>query len=299
VVEQFLQFVSTYEVQIVIGVIVTVAATIIIFLLRGVVRKVWELIFPPSGKEVRDKKLRLHFNELSEETKAILSEARISEMYGLVVTYAGGIPQYHPDFVGIELPKLPDSFEAHFPIESKMYGDYISRILRNNEGYKELRQKVRTDFESEGIPVVNINPPPKTSPVIYDTILWPLFSWWKDCNQGKAKPWPNFEQIETNVDFGPNHLVVAGWGSGAIAYAETDSDKQKCKYAIGKVAKNTEYESEAAETIDMANERVKEIRTFKEQLIDTLDDIGKFWPGTKKYKFREEKNCSRCKELFH
>lgn len=242
--------------------------------------------------------LKKHFEELNGEVRSTISEAKISEMYGLIVTYAGGIPQYHPDFVGIELPKLPDSFEAHFPKETKMYGNYIGRILRNNEGYKELRQKIKTDFESEGIPVVNINPPPKTSPAIYDTIFWPLFSWWKDRSQGKNKPWPNFEQIETTADFGPNHLVVAGWGSGAIAYAKTNSDRRKCKHAIGKVAENKEYESEATKTIKMANERVKEIRTFKEQLMDTLDDIEKFWPGTKKSKFKKAKNCPKCKEIF-
>lgn len=249
-------------------------------------------------KREQDRKLRIHFKELAEEAKSILSEANVSEMYGLIVTYAGSIPQYHPDCVGIELPKLPDSFQAHFPKETEMYGNYISRILRNNKVYKELRQKIKTDFESEGIPLVNTSPPPKISPVIYDTVFWPLFSCWKDRSQGKAKALPNFEQIETTADFGPNHLVVAGWGSGAIAYAETDNDRQKCKHAIGKVAENKEYESEAAKTIEMANERVKEIRTFKEQLMDTLDDIEKFWPGTKKYKFKKAKNCPKCKEIF-
>lgn len=297
--EQLLQFVSTYKVQIIVGVIVTVAATIIIFLLRSAVRKLWEIIFPPSGKEVRDKKLRLHFNEIYKETRTVFSEANISEMYGLVVVYAGGMPLYHPDVVGIELPKLPDLFEAHFPKETKIYGDYISRILRNNEGYKELCQKIKTDFESEGIPVVNINSPPTTSPVIYNTIVWPLFSWWKERSQGRERPSPNFSQIETTADFGPNQLVVAGWGSGAIAYAKTDSDRQKCEYAIGKVAENKKYEQEATIMIETANKLVKDIRTFKRQLIDSLEDIERYWPGTSKHKFKEKNNCARCKGIFH
>lgn len=297
--EQLLQFVSTYKVQIIVGVVVTAAATIIIFFLRSVVRKLWEIIFPPSGKEVRDKKLRLHFNEIYTETRTALSEANISEMYGLVVVYAGGIPLYHPDFVRIELPKLLDSFEVHFPKETKMYGDYISRILRNNEGYKGLWQKIKTDFESEGIPIVNINLPPTTSPVIYDTVIWPLFSWWKERSQGKESPLPNFSQIETTAAFGPNQLVVAGWRSGAIAYAKTDSDRQKCEYAIGKVAENKKYEQEATIMIETANKQVKDIMTFKRQLIDSLEDIERYWPGTSKHKFKEENNCARCKELFH
>ncbi len=294
--DQIWQFLSENREALIIGVIIA----IVIALFRNLLRRLWQAIFPTAEKKKeKDNKLKVHFKELKDEARAILSEAKISEMYGLVVTYAGGIPQYHPDFVGIELPKVPDSFEAHFPKETEMYGNYISRILRNNKGYKELRQKIKTDFESKGIPVVNINPPPKTSPVIYDTIFWPLFNWWKDRSQGKAKPWPNFEQIETTADFGPNHLVVAGWGSGAIAYAETHTDKQRCKNIITKIAKNGEYENEAVKTIQLASEVLKEFRTFKRQLINTLDDIEKLWPGTQSYKFkREKKKCTRCKQIF-
>ncbi|MFC1983695.1 hypothetical protein ACFLVO_01595 [Chloroflexota bacterium] len=266
----------------------------------------WILLFPvrhfvnqqSEKRREQDRKLRIHFDDLKKEARAIMSEAQISEMYGLIVTYAGGTPQYHPEFVGIELPKLPNSFEAHFSKETEMYRNCISRILRTNEGYKELRQKIKTDFESEGIPVVNINPPPKTPPAIYDTIFWPLFSWWSERSQGKPNPHPNFEQIETIDDFGSNHLVVSGWRSGAIAYAIGMTDQQRCKEVITGIAKNGEYESEAAKTIEMANGRVKEIRILKEQLMATLDDIGKFWPGTKKYKFKKVKNCATCKKIF-
>jgi len=290
---QIWEFLSTNAQQIIIGLIVAAIVSVLAFPVRK-----W-IIRSREQKKQQEERLRLHFKELDEEARAILSEAKISEMYGLIVTYAGGIPQYHPDLVGIELPKLPDSFEAHFPKETEMYGNYISRILRNNKGYKELRQKIKTDFESEGIPIVNISPPPKTSPIIYDAIFWPLFSWWKDDSQGKPKPWPNFEQIETTADFGPNHLVVAGWGSQSIAYGETEDDRKRCKRAISEVVQNKEFEREAVKTIQLANKVLKEFRTFKRELINTLDDIEKLWPGTQSYKFkREKKKCSRCKQIF-
>lgn len=283
----------------------TVVVLIIGTVVGGII--LWALLFPvrqsitqrAEKKKELEQKLMIHFDELYDDIKAMLSDIKINEMYGLIVTYAGGVPLYHPDFVGIELPKLPDSFNAHFPKETKTYGNHIHRILTNNEGYKELRQKIKTDFEVEGIPLVDIHPPPTTSPVIYDSIFWPLFSWWNDRSQGKVNPHPNFEQIETSPDFGHNHLLVKGWGSNAIAYAETEADKEKCKEIISKIAYKAEYENEAVKIIRLANETLKEFRTFKGQLIQTLEDIKKWWPGTQTYKFkRDKKQCARCKQIF-
>ncbi len=295
-IDQIWQFLSQNRDALIIGVIIA----IVIALLRNLLRRLWQAIFStPEKKKEKDNKLKVHFKELKDEAKSIMSEANLIEMYGAVVASKGSVPLYHPDFVGIELPKFPENFTAHFPEIAKKWIECIGRILEHSKSYKQLVQNIRNSFKSEGIPIVDINHPPNVSPYIYDNIFPPLFNWWKDCGQSKANPWPNFEQIETKRDFGPNHLVVAGWNSQAIAYAETDSDKRRCKEAIGRVAKNKEYENEAAKTIELANERMKDVRTFKGQLTDTLDDIEKFWPGTKKYKFKEEKNCSRCKELFH
>lgn len=291
--QQIWQSIPTLGQQIIIAVI----AGAILYILAFPVRKL--ITSSQEQERKREEKLRIHFDELYKEMKASLSDVNINVMYGLIVTYAGGVPQYHPDVVGIELPKLPDSFEAHFPKETKMYGNHTDRILTNNKDYKELRQKIKTDFESEGIPLVSINPPPTTSPVVYDTIFWPLFSWWNDRSEGKTKASPNFEQIETTADFGPNHLVVSGWHSGAIAYAVGPTDKQRCKEIISRIAYKAEYENEAAKIIHLANKTLKEFRTFRGQLTQTLEDIKKLWPGTHIYKFkREKKKCTRCKQIF-
>jgi len=229
----------------------------------------------------QEERLKKHFDELNKEIKDALSDVKISEMYGLIVTYAGGVPQYHPDFVGIELPKLVDSFSVHFPREAKEYGKHIDKMLRNNQSYKDLRQKIEADFESESVHLVSANPPPTTSPVVYDTIFWPLFSWWNDRSQGKTKPSPNFDQIENIADFGPNNLVASGWHSAAIAYAIEPAEKQRCKDIISRIAHKAEYEKEAARIIHLANEILRDFRAFRGHVVDLLEEIDKLWPGTK------------------
>lgn len=275
------------------GISIPVVVTIAVFAGNRIAKR------NDERKKEQGEKLRKHFDELYEEIKATLSDIKISEMYGLIVTYAGGIPQYHPDLVAIELPKLADSFDVHFPKEAKEYRKHINDVLRNNKSYQDLREKIKADFESESVPIVNINPPPTTSPVIYDTIFWPLFSWWDDRSQGKTKPNPTFEQIETIADFGPNHLVASGWHSGAIAYAVASADKQRCKEIITRIAYKAEYEGEAARIIHLANEILRDFRVFKGQVDETLEDINKLWPGTKTRKFKKEKKkCARCKQIF-
>ncbi len=284
-------------IQVIMGGLIVAALVGIITSVRRLVRKLTSL--STRKKAAEEDRLKKHFQEIYEEAMSSLSEANISEMYGLIVTYRGGTPQYHPDVVAIELPKFSNSFEAHFPEENKQYGNLTHIILRNNESYKDLRKKFTAFFQSEGILVVNINRPLTKSPVVYDNIFWPLFSWWSERSQGKTNPHPDFEQIETIDDFGPNHLVVSGWRSGAMAYAVGLTDQQRCKEVITGIAKNVEYQNEAVKIIHSANEIAKQFRTIKGQIINTLDDTQKFWPGTQNYEFKiEDKKCARCKQIF-
>lgn len=210
-----------------------------------------------------------------------------------------GLSTYVHDFGETILPRPLASFVAHFPVETAELDEYRPKIEEHNRRLVDFRSRIKRDFESRDIPVVNINHPPSDPPYIYDTIFRPLFDWWKDRNQRKANPRPNFEQIETKSDFGPNHLLVAGWGSEAIAYAETDSDKQRCKDALSEVAENKEYEREAAGLVSSANELVKQARTLGRELSDKLGNVAKFWPGTKNYRFKKEKQkCPKCREVF-
>ena len=295
---QFWQSIPGHLQQVIIGILASIVGGAILYILAFPVRR--SVIAVQERKKERDKKLKIHFEEINKEARSEMSEvSKVVEMYGAIVVRKGTVPLYHPDFVAIELPKFSESFAAHFPRANNKWMECIGGILKHNESYRQLVQNIRNNFESEGIPVVDINHSPNASPYIYDNIFAPLFSWWEDRHHGKAKPWPNFSHIETKTDFGPNHLLVAGWGSSAIAYAETDSDKERCKRAISRVAEDKDYENRAATSIKSANQRVQEIRAFKAELIDTLDDIDKFWPGTRNCRFKEEKNCWRCKELFH
>ena len=250
-------------------------------------------------KRTQEGRLRKHFEELNGEVKDVLSDVNVSEMYGLIVTYAGGIPQYHPNVIGIELPKLPDSFKIHFPKEAEQYGNHIHNILRNNQNYKDLREKIISDFESEKITVVSVNLPPTKSPVIYDSIFWPLFSWWNDRSQGKADPHPDFDKIETTIDHDPDSLVASGWHSTAIAYAVDPTEKRKCIEIISQIAHKAGYEEEASRINRSANEILRDFRAFKGHIMGVLEEIDKLWPGTKTNKFKlEKKKCPRCKQIF-
>lgn len=284
------------EIIYVIGAILGVLAAIwgiIKFLLQPILK------LREERKKENDNKLKTHFTEIKTEAESTMSETKVVEMYGAIVAEKGLVPLYHPNFIGIELPVFSKEFIAHFPREIEEYKKCIGEILKHNKSYKGLLEKIKLSFQSRGLAVVSANHPSSVSPCIYDNIFPPLFNWWQDRSKSKAKPWPNFQIIEPHQDSGPDLLWVSGWNSGAIARAVKDSDRQRCKEVIARVAENEEYQTEAVEIIKLAKERMTGLRTFKEQLLSTLNDIETFWPGTRKYKFRKVRNCPRCKELFH
>ncbi|GAH63832.1 unnamed protein product, partial [marine sediment metagenome] len=103
-------------------------------------------------------------------------------------------------------------------------------------------------------------------------------------------------QIE--VEGGYIHLYPEGWGASTVARVREKSDKERCERILHEVAENEELEGEAAKLINDANELVEQATDFRRKLSDKLDDTDKLWPGTRTYKFKEVKNCPRCKELF-
>ena len=85
----------------------------------------------------------------------------------------------------------------------------------------------------------------------------------------------------------------------AIACVSNEADSERYKRVLREIAENEEFREEAANLISDADRLVKQARGFCRKLNDKLDDTYKLWPGTKKYRFKEVKNCPRCKELFH
>lgn len=284
--------------QVTIGILATIIGGIILYILALPIRRF--IVGLHEKNRERNSKLNTHFAEIKEEAKSDLSEvSNVVEMYGVVVVRKGSVPLYHPNSIVIELPKFSDSFAAHFPEFADKWIECVRKILDHDKSYRQLVHNIRSGFESRGFPVVDVNHPPSVPPYIYENIYPPLFNWWKDRHQGKSRPWPDFGHIETKPDFGPNALLAAGWGSSAIAYAETEEDRERCKHAIRRLAQNKGYEKEAALMIELANQLVHEVREFKSEVVAALDDIEKYWPGTTNYRFKESKNCPRCKDLFH
>jgi len=94
-------------------------------------------------------------------------------------------------------------------------------------------------------------------------------------------------------------LEPQGWSGTLVACVQTESDKVKYTHALREVAGNKQLQTEGTKLSSSAKQLDNEITAFRIQLLDKLDNVDKFWPGTKNYKFRKEKrNCPRCKEIF-
>jgi hypothetical protein len=230
-------------------------------------------------KKEQDKRLKTHFEDLKNELQKGIT---------LTKTY------WKIEVTGS--PQFSDSFRAHFP-ETLALEKCLDRIYDHNIRYGDFCLGIETRFESKGIPVANINYAPDISPYIYGAVLRPLFVWWKDRQNQKAHPQIDFKNIEAKPDGGPNNLFVAGWGGEAVAYGETDHDRERCREIIREVAQDKYYEKEVAELMSTADKLVGDVELSQSRLNEKLEDTHKFWPGTRKYKFKQEKSCPRCREL--
>lgn len=275
-----------------------VLATLIVLILAFPVRRFHARRL--KVKRERDNKRKAHFKELSAEARQIMSEApNLSEWCGEIVVRKPGYVIHGPDLAGIAFPRFSTEFAAHFSQEAGEWARYDARVVKHNNDYGELCLTVKHEFESRGIRMISKSDLPSVGPCIYDSIFDPLFSWWGQRAQKKPDSWLNFKEFETRPDREAYELFVPTWYSSPIAYARTNSERQKCKDAIRSVAENREYEKKATEIMNSAERLLGEIQTFKKRLADRLDDVDRYWPGTKSYKFKEMvKSCPKCKEIF-
>jgi predicted HTH domain antitoxin len=252
------------------------------------------LLMPIIKSERRDKELKIlrsHFTkDILEASSNIIP---ISREYGGQL-YPGNSPEFSPEF------------RAHFPKEVATWNTYCSSVKIHNEKYREFVQRPRNVFESAGLSVFNCQTQVK-SPYIYEMIFALLFLWWSSHSGHFRYPTIDFTKIDTNLSVCGNlcNLYVSGCNSSAIAYAENETDRQKCKDLITKVAFNLEYEGEAVGLTKLAEGIAKSINDLQSQLTSRIQNIDRYWPtnagtkwGTKEYQFRRLRDeCLICRRL--
>jgi hypothetical protein len=233
-------------------------------------------------------KLKNHFEDLVKDIKSVISSNKnISGVNGQVLVKItssyGDIISHDTSF---EFPKFSYEFDLHFPTEAGEYNKIIEKIQEHNKAYNQLGNKIKSEFISKGFNVVNANQAPNST-CIYENIVSALFQWWKSLSQGNIGP--DFNKITNPPDRGDD-LCVEGWGA-AIAYAQSEQNKEICREAIIKIAKKDEYHVEAIKLINSANEIVKELQDFDDKLTKKVDNIRKY--GMDK-EFKRIKKCPIC-----
>jgi len=235
----------------------------------------------------RNKKLRVHFEDLKKEAEPIVSLGFSSVQYGEIV------------FTKYDLSQaVSPSFREHFSKETEELSKLREETNKHNTRCKEFRQKIKRAFESRGIPVVQ-NDQDTLSSYIYERVFEPLFQRWQAVAQKSKHPGPDFQKIESaSCSKGGYLLYALGWAASPLAFAKTENEREKCKRALADVAYDEQHQKEAAEIFGSANELVKKAGEFARQFAGKLDDIDRLWPGKKTNRFEMLKTCPDCKELF-
>lgn len=210
------------------------------------------------------------------------------------VLLASSEPGRPIDLKEVEAPQISASLEAHFPRQSNEWKGLMQKVSEHNTNYKAFCQKIKTAFESKGIPVEKY--PRKDFCCIYEDAFDALFNMWRELAQNKPR-WPDFQQINSEQADGGYFLRAQNWAS-VLAFAKTEDDKTKCKLVLAEIADDIGNQGEAAAILDSANKLVQKAREFANQFATKLDEIDKYWTGKKTNKFKRlKKTCETCKEL--
>jgi len=244
-------------------------------------------------REEKDK-LKVHFKDLKDE-----GQSKVSTMISSQYEWQRKINVFDssPSPTGIELSDLSNSFAVHFPEEAKDYSEYKQKIIEHNKKYEQFRLAIKEYFASKGIPTASASAHSTTS--VYDITFIALFSWQEDLVKNDPHPQPDFTHIDTKQDATGHYLYASGLGASPVAYAKTDSDKDKLERALLEVAQNKKYRGETAKMLDSHKSLSQELQSYRSHLDKKLEDIEKYWPGLKGQEFRKVKACPRYKEIFH
>ena len=250
----------------------------------------WGDITPRQRK--RDGRLRTHFEDMQKISSNIIPTLIIN--WGRIYLNSSN----PADEINENTPReLPNDFIAHFQQEAKAWNTYCLRITAHNKKYAEFELKMKGFFVSSGLKVIPDNQPQCTSPCIYEAVFHLLFIWWRDRFNHRV-PNIDFTRVDTDIPMvGTSRFFIAGWPATAIFYADNESDRDKCKDVIARLAHDADFEKEAASLIKLATELIKSVADLRSQLIKRIDNIDKYWPGTRDYKFKKLKQCQTCKKI--
>lgn len=247
----------------------------------------------------QDRKLRAHFEEVKSEAEDLVSLASsLKEKDMRIVAVDISAAELGVGYVEIRAVQISDSFKAHFLGQMEEWRTWEEKAIEHNISCEDFRQKIKTAFESKGIPVGYQD---ALSAYIHEDAFKPLLNMWEELARGKH-PWPDFQKIEFEPIYnmkGASSLYASGWKANAVAFAMTAADSEKCKAVLAEVAENEENQREAAKLYNSANEHVEQAKGFADQFASKLNDMDTFWPPKKPNEFKKlKKTCPKCKELF-
>ena len=105
--------------------------------------------------------------------------------------------------------------------------------------------------------------------------------------------------MAARADGEPGNLYVDGWDGEAAAYAGTDQGKKTCIAVLGKLAGSKKCRKEAGRLTASSNNIIRAAKRLGAQITEKTDNVEKYWPGTRSYKFSKNKEkCPKCKEIF-
>ena len=247
-----------------------------------------------------DKKLRVHFEELKKDAQLIMTSAAcvptvIDDNVEVIVP----VGSYGQICTSIEEVQVSGSFEAHFREQAKEFSGLKQEIRKHNTTCEDFRRKIKIAFESKGIPVVP-NDQGKLPVFTYEASLDALLNKWIGLAQNKC-PMPDFKEIGVRAIQGGYEIFTGGWGGSVtvFVFGKTEDEREKFEPALAEILGNVENQRRTAEILDSANRLTEKAEEFRHQLASEINSVDKFWPGTRRNKFKRlKKTCPDCKELF-
>lgn len=274
---------------------ISVSVFIVLEILCGIFFLIGSLFLNDTIKiEKRDKQLKVlrpHFDEIKEEVPEVIPN--LSERNGQICLSHGSL--------GGLLREFSPEFIVHFPQENNTWNTYRSNIKTHNKNHSEFAKKIRDSLESSGIKVIGSRPQPQSKSIgIYETAIEQLFFWWlrhSECLECSIK-------FDFTFSLNIPDLHISGFGDSAIiAYAENESDSDKCKKIFNDVASNVSLKKDAISLINSANDLLNSIFDLKSKLADKIQKIDTYWPhpgtywSTEEYEFKRLDECPKCRYL--
>lgn len=266
-------------------------------LIIGIIRKLAN-----DASKAADNRLRIHFAEIKTEAISISDRLHGLTAYcGWLTASAEGVS--YRDLYNRKSGVIPvptKQFAAHLPEETSRLKEYRKHIEKHNKKRSSLDARIKQFFASERITLSPASAMTGYTCCVSDSIYAPLFAWWQDSRKPTGERRIDFTKVATRADGEPGNLYVDGWGAEAAAYAGTDQAKQTCITAIGKLANSKKCRKEAGRLADSSDNIIRAAKRLGAQLTEKTDNVEKYWPGTRSYKFTKNKEkCPKCQEIFH